>query len=207
MRGRKSGNSAFICRCVCDSREGDGLPTRFPRFIATTSARARAILDFCLAFFGPLYSPLRFFLFLSFFPNQTAHGQDDHPRSRVFGHHRQRQGENPRQRGHPAGSAAIDLRRKTIRRWPNFSRLQHSKRIHLALGLALERRHHRAVLGRLGEKIQPRQEGLPQMLRSITPESGQLQKEEVRAHEPVARQEEVEVNSTLRFLVGRVLCN
>ena len=45
------------------------------------------------------------------------------------------------------------------------------------------------------------------MLRSITPESGQLQKEEVRAHEPVARQEEVEVNSTLRFLVGRVLCN
>jgi hypothetical protein len=29
----------------------------------------------------------------------------------------------------------------------------------------------------------------------------------VRAHEPVARQEEVEVNSTLRFLVGRVLCN
>jgi len=151
---------------------------------------------------------LRFFLFLSFFPNQTAHGQDDHPRSRVFGHHRQRQGENPRQRGHPAGSAAIDLRRKTIRRWPNFSRLQHSKRIHLALGLALERRHHRAVLGRLGEKIQPRQEGLPQMLRSITPESGQLQKEEVRAHEPVARQEEVEVNSTLlRFLEGRVLCN
>ena len=53
----------------------------------------------------------------------TAHGQDDHPRSRVFGHYRQRQGENPRQRGHPAGSAAIDLRRKTIRRWPNFSRL------------------------------------------------------------------------------------
>jgi len=144
------------------------------------------------------------FFSLSF---QTAHGQDDHPRSRVFGHHRQRQGENPRQRGHPAGSAAIDLRRKTIRRWPNFSRLQHSKRIHLALGLALERRHHRAVLGRLGEKIQPRQEGLPQMLRSITPESGQLQKEEVRAHEPVARQEEVEVNSTLRFLEGRVLCN
>ena len=46
------------------------------------------------------------------------------------------------------------------------------------------------------------------MLRSITPESGQLQKEEVRAHEPVARQEEVEVNSTLlRFLEGRVLCN
>jgi len=196
MRGREGGNSAFICRCVCDSREGDGLSTRFPRFIATTSAHARAILDFCLAFFGPFYSPLRFFLFLSFFPNQTAHGQDDHPRSRVFGHHRQRQGENPRQRGHPAGSAAIDLRRKTIRRWPNFSRLQHSKRIHLALGLALERRHHRAVLDRLGEKIQPRQEGLPQMLRSITPEGGQLQKEEVRAHEPVARQEEVEVNST-----------
>jgi hypothetical protein len=170
-------------------------------------ARARAILDFCLAFFGPFYSPLSVFPFSLFLSKKTAHGQDDHPRSRVFGHHRQRQGENPRQRGHPAGSAAIDLRRKTIRRWPNFSRLQHSKRIHLALGLALERRHHRAVLDRLGEKIQPRQEGLPQMLRSITPESGQLQKEEVRAHEPVARQEEVEVNSTLRFLEGRVLCN
>ena len=42
MRGREGGNSAFICRCVCDSREGDGLSTRFPRFIATTSAHARA---------------------------------------------------------------------------------------------------------------------------------------------------------------------
>jgi len=36
------------------------------------------------------------------------------------------------------------------------------------------------------------------MLRSITPESGQLQKEKVRAHEPVAHQEEVEVNSLER---------
>ena len=36
------------------------------------------------------------------------------------------------------------------------------------------------------------------MLRSITPESGQLQKEEVRAHEPVAPEEEVEVNDPQR---------
>ena len=36
------------------------------------------------------------------------------------------------------------------------------------------------------------------MLRSITPESGQLQKEEVRAHEPVAPEEEVEVNDPRR---------
>ena len=36
------------------------------------------------------------------------------------------------------------------------------------------------------------------MLRSITPESGQLQKEEVRAHEPVAPEEEVEVNDSQR---------
>ena len=85
---------------------------------------ARAFLDFgrfssSPLYFWTFYSPKR-----SFSPFIiTAHGQDDHPRSRVFGHHRQRQGENPRQRGHPAGSAAIDLRRKTIRRWPNFSRL------------------------------------------------------------------------------------
>jgi len=75
MRGREGGNSAFICRCVCDSREGDGLSTRFPRFIATTSARARAILDFCLAFFGPFYSPLRFFLFLSSFQIKQLTGK------------------------------------------------------------------------------------------------------------------------------------
>ena len=70
-------------------------------------------------YFGPFTHPTRSFSPLCL----TAHGQDDHPRSRVFGHHRQRQGKNPRQRGHSAGSAAIDLRRKTIRRWPNFSRL------------------------------------------------------------------------------------
>ena len=85
---------------------------------------ARAFLDFgrfssSPLYFGPFTHPTRSFSPLCL----TAHGQDDHPRSRVFGHHRQRQGENPRQRGHPAGSAAIDLRRKTIRRWPNFSRL------------------------------------------------------------------------------------
>ena len=85
---------------------------------------ARAFLDFgrfssSPLYFGPFTPPTRSFSPLCL----TAHGQDDHPRSRVFGHHRQRQGKNPRQRGHPAGSAAIDLRRKTIRRWPNFSRL------------------------------------------------------------------------------------
>ena len=62
MRGREGRNSALICRCVCESREGDGRSTRFPRFIATTSARARARFSiFALHSLDLFYSPLRFF--------------------------------------------------------------------------------------------------------------------------------------------------
>merc|ERR1712126_371032 len=38
--------------------------------------------------------------------------------------------------GNSSRSATFDLRRKTIGRWTNSFRLQHSKRIHLTLGLA-----------------------------------------------------------------------
>ena len=59
---------------------------------------------------------------------QDAHGQDDHARSGVLGHHRQRQGEDSRQGRHPAGPAAFDLRREAARRRPHVWPTTTSKR-------------------------------------------------------------------------------
>ena len=59
---------------------------------------------------------------------QDAHGQDDHARSRVLGHDRERQGEDPGQGGHPARPAASDLRRASSSRTAARCRTTTSRR-------------------------------------------------------------------------------
>ena len=61
---------------------------------------------------------------------ENPNGEDDNPRGRVFGHDRQCEGEDPGQGGHPAGSAAPDLRRKAAGGRAHPCRLQHPEGVH-----------------------------------------------------------------------------
>ena len=61
---------------------------------------------------------------------EDPNGQDHHPRGRVLRHHRQCEGQDPRQGRNPAGPAAAHLRRKAARGRPNPSRLQHPEGVH-----------------------------------------------------------------------------
>ena len=58
---------------------------------------------------------------------QDPHRKDHHPRGRVVRHGRQCQDQDPREGGHPAGSAAFDLCRQAARGWSDLVGLQHPK--------------------------------------------------------------------------------
>ena len=58
---------------------------------------------------------------------QDPHGQDHHPRGRALRHHRECQGQDPGQGGHPSGSAEADLRRQAAGGRQDPLRLQHPK--------------------------------------------------------------------------------
>jgi hypothetical protein len=65
---------------------------------------------------------------------QDTDRQDHHTRGRVERHDRERQGENPRQGGHPTRPAAAHFRGQATRRRSDVDRLQHPKGVYLALG-------------------------------------------------------------------------
>ena len=54
---------------------------------------------------------------------------------------RERQGQDPRQGGHPPRSATFNLCRQAAGRWPHAVGLQHPEGEHAALGAAPARRH------------------------------------------------------------------
>ena len=68
---------------------------------------------------------------------QDPDRQDHHPRGRGRRHHRQRQGQDPGQGGHPAGPAAPDLRGQAARGRPHAAdyNIQKESTLHLVLRL------------------------------------------------------------------------
>merc|ERR1711974_65227 len=60
--------------------------------------------------------------------------QDHHIGSGALGHHRECEGQDPRQRGNSPRSAEIDLCWQTVGRWPHPVRLQHPEGKHSSLG-------------------------------------------------------------------------
>merc|ERR1711939_1096637 len=76
---------------------------------------------------------------------QDPHGQDHHPWGGVLGHHRQCQEQDPRQGGHSAGPAALDLRWQAARGRPYPLGLQHPEGVHPSLGPAPARLWPRSV--------------------------------------------------------------
>ncbi|PON98988.1 hypothetical protein TorRG33x02_052250 [Trema orientale] len=65
---------------------------------------------------------------------ENPNGEDDNPGGRVLRHHRQCQGQDSGQGGHPTGPAASHLRREAARGRPNPSRLQHPEGVDSAPG-------------------------------------------------------------------------
>merc|ERR1712004_818698 len=61
---------------------------------------------------------------------QDPHWQDHHPRGRALRHHRERQGQNPGQGGHPPGPAEVDLRWQAAGGRKDPLRLQHPEGVH-----------------------------------------------------------------------------
>merc|ERR1712196_432837 len=72
---------------------------------------------------------------------QDAHGEDHHARCRGERLDRQREGQDPGQGGHPAGSAAPDLRREAAGGWPHPAGLQHPEGVHSSPCASSARRH------------------------------------------------------------------
>merc|ERR1711871_452008 len=64
-------------------------------------------------------------------------GEDHHAGRGVVGHHRQREGQDPGQGGHPAGPAAADFRGQAAGGRPHPGRLQHPEGVQLHLVLRL----------------------------------------------------------------------
>merc|ERR1712179_694471 len=56
---------------------------------------------------------------------EDPHREDHHPRGRALRHHREREGQDPGQGGHPPGPAEVDLRWQAAGRWKDSLRLQH----------------------------------------------------------------------------------
>ncbi|KAK3445690.1 hypothetical protein EUGRSUZ_A01424 [Eucalyptus grandis] len=94
----------------------------------------------------------------------------------------------------PSGPAEVDLRREAARGWPHAGRLQHPERVNFALGSEASRRHYRALIDGIGQKIQPGQDDLPQMLCSPAPSCCQLQEKEVWTQQPAEAKEEDQVD-------------
>uniref|UniRef100_A0A6V7QX63 Large ribosomal subunit protein eL40 domain-containing protein n=1 Tax=Ananas comosus var. bracteatus TaxID=296719 RepID=A0A6V7QX63_ANACO len=65
---------------------------------------------------------------------ENPNGEDHHPRGGEQRHHRQCQGQNPRQGRDPSGSAATDLRGEAARGWEDPRRLQHPEGVDAASG-------------------------------------------------------------------------
>merc|ERR1712119_255532 len=61
---------------------------------------------------------------------EDPHREDHHPRGRALRHHREREGQDPGQGGHPPGPAEVDLRWQTARRRKDPLRLQHPEGVH-----------------------------------------------------------------------------
>merc|ERR1712157_88404 len=67
---------------------------------------------------------------------EDTDGQDYHPGCGGQRHHRQREGQDPGQGGHPSGPAAPDLRGEAAGGWAYAERLQHPEGVHAAPGAA-----------------------------------------------------------------------
>ncbi|KAG5464932.1 hypothetical protein LSCM4_00380 [Leishmania orientalis] len=76
---------------------------------------------------------------------EDAHRQDDRAGGGGERHHREREGQDPGQGGHPAGSAAPDLRRQAAGGGPHARGLQHPEGVHAAPGAAPARRQEKLV--------------------------------------------------------------
>merc|ERR1711962_646404 len=61
---------------------------------------------------------------------QDPDWQDHHPGGRALRHHRERQGQDPGQGGHPPGPAEVDLRWQAARGRQDPLRLQHPEGVH-----------------------------------------------------------------------------
>merc|ERR1712194_876061 len=103
-------------------------------------------------------------------------------------------GQDPGQGGYPSGSAAVDLRREAVGGWSYSVRLQHPEGVHSPSGSSFEGRCDRAHSSGVGAQVQLRSSDLPYVLRSSSGSGHQLQEEEVRSQQPVASQEEAEVD-------------
>lgn len=130
---------------------------------------------------------------------EDPHGQDHHPRGGALRHDRKRQGQDPRQGGHSPRPATSDLRREAAGGWTHPVRLQHPEGVDAPPGAAPPGRHHRAVSAHPGPEVQLRQNDLPQVLRETPSPRYQLSQEQVRPHQQLAPQEEVEVDCNYFF--------
>merc|ERR1712203_1138873 len=72
---------------------------------------------------------------------EDPHWEDHHPGGRALRHHREREGQDPGQGGHPPGPAEVDLRWQAARRRKDSVRLQHSEGVHPPSCSPSQRRH------------------------------------------------------------------